>query len=86
MGKLEDVQKLLDTFKMERIIYVILTSLSAISLIGIGFYLLLTEKNYQVFFALLAPTGTLTLCIYRLLKMWDDALKFLSNSKTDGNE
>lgn len=86
MGKIEDVQKLIDTFKMERIIYVILTSISAISLIGIGLYVALVEKNYAGFIALLAPTGTLTLCIFRVLKMWDDALKFISNSKSNENE
>jgi hypothetical protein len=86
MGRIEDVKKLIDTFKMERIIYVILTSISAISLIGIGLYVALVEKNYQGFIALLVPTGTLTLCIFRVLKMWDDALKFISNSKIDDNE
>lgn len=86
MGKIEDVQKLIDTFKMERIIYVILTSVSAISLIGIGIYVALVEKNYQGFIALLVPTGTLTLCIFRVLKMWDDALKFISNINNKENE
>lgn len=86
MGKIEDIQKLIDTFKMERIIYVILTSISAISLIGIGLYVALVEKNYEGFFALLVPTGTLTLCIFRVLKMWDDALKYISNEKMEENE
>jgi hypothetical protein len=86
MGKIEDIQKLIDTFKMERIIYVILTSISAMSLIGIGLYVAVVEKNYQGFIALLVPTGTLTLCIFRVLKMWDDALKYISNVKQDENE
>jgi len=46
MGKLEDVQKLIDTFKMERVIYVILTSISAMSLIGIGLYVALVDLMY----------------------------------------
>lgn len=86
MGRIEDVQKLIDTFKMERIIYVILTTVSAISLIGIGLYVALKDQNYQGFIVLLVPTGTLTLCIFRVLKMWDDALKYMSDSKTDNNE
>ncbi|HSI76434.1 MAG TPA: hypothetical protein VK957_11075 [Lunatimonas sp.] len=86
MGKLEDVQKLIETFKMERVIYVVLTSISAMTLIGIGLYVALVEKNYEAFFALLVPTGTLTLCIFRVLKMWDDALRFISSSKHDPNE
>jgi len=86
MGKLEDVQKLIETFKMERVIYVVLTSISAITLIGIGLYVALVEKNYEGFFALFVPTGTLTLCIFRVLKMWDDALRFISNQTDDRNE
>jgi hypothetical protein len=81
MGRIEDVQRLIDTFRMERVIYVVLTSISAISLIGIGLYVALAEKNYEGFIALLVPTGTLTLCIFRVLKMWDDALQFISSSK-----
>lgn len=86
MGKIEDVQKLIDTFKMERIVYVILTTISATSLIGIGLYVALVEKNYQGFIVLLVPSGTLTLCIFRVLKMWDDALKFITNSKNDDED
>ncbi len=86
MGKIEEVQKLVDTFKMERFIYVILTTLSAVSLVGIGIYVALVEKNYASFVALLVPTGTLTLCIFRVLKMWDDALKYISNVKPENDE
>jgi len=39
MSRIEEVQKLIDTFKMECIIYVILTSISAITLIGLGMYM-----------------------------------------------
>jgi|GEM_PF-1168916 len=86
MGKIEEVQKLVDTFKMERVIYVILTTLSAVSLVGIGIYVALAEKDYASFVALLVPTGTLTLCIFRVLKMWDDALKYISNVKPENDE
>jgi hypothetical protein len=79
MSKFENIQKLIDTFKMERIVYLILTAISALALIGIGLYVAVVEKNYQSFIALLVPTGTLTLCIFRVLKMWDDAVKYLSN-------
>jgi hypothetical protein len=85
MDKIEEIQKLIDTFKLERIIYVILTTISAISLILIGLYVALVEKNIQGFISLLVPTGTLTLCIFRVLKMWDDALKFISNSNNVNN-
>lgn len=79
MGRLEEVQKLIDTFKMERIVYIVLTTISAISLIVIGLYLAISKGEYQSFFALMVPTGTITLCIFRILKMWDDALKFIND-------
>lgn len=86
MSRIEEVQKLIDTFKMERIIYVILTSISAITLIGLGMYMAIVEHNIEGFIALLVPSGTLTLCIFRVLKMWDDALKFISNSNDNDHE
>jgi hypothetical protein len=86
MSKIEDVQKLIDTFKMERIIYVVLTTFSALSLMGIGLYTALFKNDFTAFMALLVPTGTLTLCIFRVLKMWDDALKFLTGSNNDDDE
>lgn len=86
MSRIEEVQKLIDTFKMERIIYVILTSISAITLIGLGMYMAIAEHNIEGFIALLMPSGTLTLCIFRVLKMWDDALKFISNSNDNDHE
>lgn len=82
--KLAQIQNLVGTFKLERIIYVILTSLSAITLLGVGMYLAIAKDNYQSFLTLLVPTGTLTMCIFRVLKMWDDAIKFLEGGNKNG--
>lgn len=82
MGNIDDVQKLIDTFKLERMLYVILTALSALCLMGIGLYLAIAKNETNSFIALLVPTGTLTMCIFRLLKMWDDALKFINNQNS----
>ncbi|ACU07825.1 hypothetical protein FIC_01377 [Flavobacteriaceae bacterium 3519-10] len=86
MSKIEDVKVLIETFRMERTIYVILTTISAVTLIGLGIYAAVQEQNIAAFVALLVPSGTLTLCIFRVLKMWDDALKYISNNPTDGHE
>ena len=75
--KLKHIQALIKTFQMERVLYVILTCISAITLLGIGLYLALAKDNFEAFLTLLVPTGTLTMCIFRVLKMWDDALAFL---------
>jgi hypothetical protein len=84
--RIEQIQILINAFKMERVIYIILTTISAISLIGLGLYLALNKGDSQTFLALLAPTGTLTLCIFRVLKMWDDALKFITNPNFNDND
>ncbi len=65
---------LLEAFKVERHVYLILTALSALSLIAVAIYLAFGKHEYQSFFALLVPSGTITACVFRILKMWDDAI------------
>ncbi|MES2556130.1 MAG: hypothetical protein V4604_08275 [Bacteroidota bacterium] len=86
MTKLEQVQVLMNAFRMERIVYIILTTISAIALIISGVYFSVKGGNMTALLALLAPTGTLTLCIFRVLKMWDDALKFITESNNEDDE
>jgi len=81
--KLKTIQALVKTFKMERIIYVILTCISAMTLLGVGMYLALAKDNFQALLTLLVPTGTLTMCIFRVLKMWDDAMSYLNGGKSN---
>jgi len=81
--RLKDIQELIKTFEMERIVYVILTCISAISLLGIGLYLAIAKDNFQAFLTLLVPTGTLTMCIFRVLKMWDDAVAYLKGGESN---
>ncbi len=47
--RIEQIQILINAFKMERVIYIILTTISAISLIGIGLYLALNKGDSQTF-------------------------------------
>ena len=75
--KMEAVERLTATFKMERIVYLILTMLSAITIIGIGMYLAIEKNDYKSFITLSVPTGTLTLCIGRIYKMWDDIMRLI---------
>lgn len=81
--QLQRIQSLIKTFQMERIIYVVLTCISAITLLGIGLYLAIAKDNFQAFLTLLVPTGTLTMCIFRVLKMWDDAIAYLKGGGTN---
>lgn len=85
--KIEDLERLIDKFRLERIAYLILTLMSVIALMGIGIYLMLSGKgDYKLFLSLFAPTGTLTLSIFRVLKMWDDVLDIIVDSKNDESD
>ncbi|MDH4472466.1 MAG: hypothetical protein QE487_07640 [Fluviicola sp.] len=86
MTKLEQIQVLMNAFKMERIVYIILTTISAISLILTSLFFVDTEKRMETLLIILAPTGALTMCVFRILKMWDDALKFITESNTGDDE
>jgi len=77
--KMQAVERLTATFKMERIVYLVLTALSAITIIGIGLYLAIQKSDYKSFITLSIPTGTLTLCIGRIYKMWDDIMTLIKN-------
>ncbi|HLP56647.1 MAG TPA: hypothetical protein VK151_16540 [Fluviicola sp.] len=86
MSRIEQVQVLMNAFRMERIVYIILTTVSAISLIISGVYFSFKGGDMSTLLVLLAPTGALTLCIFRVLKMWDDALKFITDANSDDDE
>jgi hypothetical protein len=78
--RVEIIERLIKRFSIERIVYLILTVLCAVTLMGVSLYLLLMEKlQFKDFSALFVPSGVITLCIFRILKMWDDALKFIDN-------
>lgn len=82
--QLKRILTVVNIFKMERIVYVTLTIISALSILGIGLYLAIAKENITAFLTLLVPTGTLTMCIFRILKMWDDVLKFLIGGTQNG--
>lgn len=73
------IERLIKSFFIERVVYLILTTLCALTLIGVSMYLLLMEKlQFKDFSALFVPSGVITVCIFRILKMWNDALKFIN--------
>lgn len=77
--KMQAVDKLTTAFKMERIIYTVLTTITALTLIGIGLYLTATKTDgYKSFYGLCVPTGALTLCITRIFKIWNDIFKLFN--------
>ena len=83
--RIDAIKDLTATFQAERITYLILTSLSALSIIGIGMYLAIAKSDYKTFLTLCVPTGTLTLCIGRIYKIWDDVMKLVRTLYPDNN-
>ena len=77
--KVEAIERMLKAFKAERIMYLVATGIS----LGILIYCAITltfkpDKNYEAIFGLFGSTGVISYSASRLLKMWSDAIKFLS--------
>lgn len=81
--KLRVLKILLKSFKLERIANLILSFISVIFIVYLGFEVLdnKNENHLGSLFAMGAPGGAITYSVGRLLKMWSDSLKFLSNAK-----
>jgi len=80
--KLAAIKTLLEAFKMERLLYVIISAVSVIVLLGTSLFLLfnqesLSEGNPAWFIGLFVPAGAITYSIGRILKMWNQAIAFI---------
>lgn len=77
------VEKLLGFFKFERYCYLIVTIISFIVLLLIASLLLIKDfqNNYTIVIGMIVPSGAIAYACGRILKMWDDALKFITDNK-----
>jgi hypothetical protein len=75
-ARLDEVKKLLQIFRPERIVYMIVTLVAVIVLFGCAVYLI-AQKQYSMGIALFAPTGGIMYSSGRLLKMWNDVIRIL---------
>lgn len=77
----EDIKFLLETFKVERYIYLVLT---IISIILLGFLVKTMFDNDEIgtkeLLTLLGPSGLITLTFSRILKMWTDCIDLIKTS------
>ncbi|GAB5417227.1 MAG: hypothetical protein Crog4KO_20930 [Crocinitomicaceae bacterium] len=81
---IHDIERLVDKFKFERYIYLILIALCAL-IIMIVAVVAFTQGNWETGLSLLAPGGAIFFCLSRVFKMWDDIMKALFH-KTDNPE
>ncbi|MFD1874495.1 hypothetical protein [Hymenobacter bucti] len=75
--KIDAIGKLLNLFKLERLIYAIVTIISLIVLLSCAIFLLKDHDSAKAI-GLFGSSGAITFTLGRLLKMWNDALNILS--------
>jgi uncharacterized membrane protein len=77
------VERLLGLFKFERCCYLIITIISFLVLLFIAILLLIKDfkNNYYIVIGLFVPSGAIVYTCGRILKMWNDALQFISDNK-----
>lgn len=77
------VKQLLEAFKLERILYVVISGIAVIVLLVVAIMNLdgEGEQNATWFASLFVPAGAITYSISRILKMWNQALTFVNNQK-----
>ena len=84
-SKVDDIGKLLKYFHPERIAYLITTVASFIILITCAFVLIIKQsEDYASIFGLFGSSGVISYTASRLLRMWTDAVKMLSEDKKNG--
>jgi hypothetical protein len=77
-NRIDAIGKLLALFKLERLIYVIVTLLALIVLLTCAVYLLMRNGETTIVIGLFGSSGAITFTLGRLLKMWNDAMRILS--------
>lgn len=74
---IEYLEFMLNKFRPERYVYLALTILSFLLLLY-GFCVLIgNPQTTQSALTMLAPTGLITMAIYRVVKFWNDCLKIV---------
>lgn len=71
----ESISFLVDTFKIERYIYLSLTFISTLVLLVLCAYSLFEKLEYGKILAMLAPTGGITFACSKFLTMWTDCIE-----------
>jgi len=69
----EAIDFLLQSFKVERYIYLAVTMLSII-LLGVLVVVLYKKQDFANILAMLGPTGLITFSCSRFLRMWSDCI------------
>jgi len=75
----EYIDFMLKKFVVDRYFYLSATLIS-LGVLIYGFTLLIVDpKNIKTALAMLAPSGLITMCCYRILKFWNDCYKIIKD-------
>lgn len=81
------IKELLQAFKLERILYVIISCVAVGVLLTVAIFILIKNPdNIEWFVSLFVPAGAITYSIGRILKMWSQALLFVNNQTEKEND
>lgn len=88
VNKLSAIDNLLKMFKMERVVYLIVTVISFFVLLGSATYLLFIDctSSLIVYIGMFGSSGAIAFTSGRLLRMWRDAMQFLMDIKENGKD
>ncbi len=83
--EIQALKSLLDMFKLERRVYILLSILSTIILITCAFFLILSDShkennkvNIATSVGMFGSSGAIAYTTNKLLKMWNDAIIIIS--------
>jgi len=82
---IQDVERLVDKFKIERYTYLILIAVCTIIIIVVA-VISFAKGNWETGLSLMAPGGTIFFCLSRVFKIWDDIMNAFFNLKNKENE
>jgi 1,4-dihydroxy-2-naphthoate octaprenyltransferase len=78
-SKITAIKNMLQMFKLERVIYIIVTLVCFVVLIGSAIFMLYSdhEDKMPAVIGMFGSSGAIAYTAGRLLKMWSDAMKLL---------
>ncbi|CAM1371656.1 hypothetical protein [Tenacibaculum xiamenense] len=70
---IQDIERLVDKFKIERYTYLVLIAICAIIIIVVAVVAFVNNK-WETGLSLMAPGGTIFFCLSKVFKIWDDIM------------
>lgn len=84
LSRMDAVERLVQLFRLERMVHLTVTSISLVLLLGSAVYLIWdSQASIEVLVALFGSSGLITYSASRLLRMWDQALEVLLDEEPE---